>query len=122
MIPFVNQSVCLSVSVGPTGHPDQPPHGGGREPVLPALPHPRPEPQVYHHGGTVRRDQQTDPGVVRRTHGHHRQDLCTGRLMAGGSKFLWGGGHYCFVLGGIVIAFVLLQKKLFLSIKSLWLV
>ena len=32
---------------------------------------------------------------------------------------MWGGGNYCFVLGGIVIAFVLLQKKLFLSIMSI---
>lgn len=70
----------LSLSVtGVTGHVDQSPRGGGREPVLPAVSHPRPQPQVYHHGGAVWGHQQTHARVVRRTHGHDRPILCTGR-------------------------------------------
>lgn len=64
---------------GVTGHSDQPACGGGTEPVLSALSHPRPQPQVYHHGGAVRGHQQTHARVVRRTHGHDCPILCNGR-------------------------------------------
>lgn len=64
---------------GVTGHSDQPACGGGTEPVLSALSHPCPQPQVYHHGGAVRGHQQTHARVVRRTHGHDCPILCNGR-------------------------------------------
>lgn len=78
----------LSLSIiGITRHSDQPARGRGTEPLLPALPHPRPQPQVYHHGGAVRGHQQTHARVVRRTHGHDRPILCNGR---GNQKLIMG--------------------------------